>query len=119
MRVRLDVDQDTEVDVQAETWWADSGKRNGSDLAVVTIPEEVTTGRECVLARFGRISDRVAVLTVQAFGFPRFKGWGDPIGVDKTGMFRDFERVIGHALVTANRQDTLAIYLDDPPPTRP
>src|SRR6266436_9450679 len=72
VRVRLDVGKDTQVEVQAETWWADPAGHNGTDLAVVTIPEDVTAGRECKLARFGRIGDGADVLMVQAFGFPRF-----------------------------------------------
>ena len=47
VRVRLDVGQDTEVDVQAEAWWADPEGSKGTDLAVVTIPEDATAGREC------------------------------------------------------------------------
>ena len=73
VRVRLDVGQPTEIDVQAERWWADPDGHNGTDLAVVMIPADVTAGREVEPARFGRISDCTAVLAVQAFGFPRFK----------------------------------------------
>src|SRR5262245_54839251 len=56
VRVRLDVGQDTEVDVQAASWWADPGGPGGTDLAVVTIPEDATAGRECERARVGRVS---------------------------------------------------------------
>ena len=120
VRVRLDVGQDTEVDVYAESWWTDPEGHNGTDLAVVTIPEDATAGREIEPARFGRISDCTAVLVVQAFGFPRFKLRGDPADVAHHGVFRDFEQAAGHAPVAANRrQGTLAVYLDDPPPDRP
>ena len=37
VRVRLDVDQDSQIDVPADTWWADPKGHNGTDLAVVTI----------------------------------------------------------------------------------
>ena len=47
VRVRLDVGQDTEIDVQAESWWADPAGHDGTDLAVVTIPEDATAGRTC------------------------------------------------------------------------
>jgi hypothetical protein len=73
VQVRLDVGQPLTVDVQAERWWADRGGLNGTDLAVVMIPPGVTAGRDVDMARFGRISDRTAVLTVKALGFPRFK----------------------------------------------
>ena len=120
VRVRLDVGQDTEVDVQAETWWADPKAHEGTDLAVVTIPRDVTAGRECGPARFGRISDGMAVLMVQACGFPRFKLRASLAGAGQQGVFRDFEQAAGHAPVAANRrQGTLAVYLDDPPPGSP
>ena len=73
VRVRLDVGQDAEIDVQAESWWADPAGHQGTDLAVITIPEAATAGRTFESARFGRISDCAAVLTVEAFGFPLFK----------------------------------------------
>ena len=117
VRVRLDVGQATEIDVPAERWWADPDGRNGTDLAVVMIPEDATAGREVEPARFGRISDGTAVLAVQAFGFPRFKLRGSAAGTGEPEVFRDLEQVTGHAPVAANRrQGTLAVYLDDPPP---
>jgi hypothetical protein len=109
VRVRLDVGPRTEVEVQADSWWADL---NGTDLAVVMIPGAATAVRDVELARFGRISDCMAVLPVQAFGFPQFKLRAGP-----SGVFRDLDEVTGHAPVAANRrQGSLAIYLDDPPP---
>ena len=73
VRVRLDVGQSAEIDVQADGWWADPEGHDGTDLAVVMIPEDATAGRDVEPARFGRISDCTAVLAVQAFGFPQFK----------------------------------------------
>jgi hypothetical protein len=120
IRVRLDVGQDTEIDVQAESWWADPAGHNGTDLAVVTIPEDVTEDRMFEPALFGRISDCTAVLPVNAFGFPLFKLRDDPAKAGQRGVFRDSEQAIGHAPVAANRrQRTLAVYLDDPPPRQP
>lgn len=120
IRVRLDVGRDTEIDVQAESWWADPAGHEGTDLAVVTIPEDVTGDRMFKSARFGRISDCTAVLPVNAFGFPLFKLRDDPAKPGQRGVFRDFEQAIGHAPVAANRrQGTLAVYLDDPPPSKP
>jgi Trypsin-like peptidase domain len=115
VRVRLDVGQDTEVDVQAESWWADPEGYDGTDLAVVTISEDATAGRECEPTRFGRISDCAAILRVDTFGFPLFKLRATPGGADEPRVFRDFEQAGGHAPVAANRrQGTLAVYLDDP-----
>jgi hypothetical protein len=120
VRVRLDVGQDTEIDVQAGSWWADPAGYQGTDLAVITIPESATAGRAFELARFGRISDCAAVLKVEAFGFPLFKLRGDAASVGRSGVFRDFEQATGHAPVAANRrQGTLAVNLDDPPPRQP
>ena len=84
------------------------------------IAEDATAGRDVEPARFGRISDGMAVLAVQAFGFPRFKLRGDAADDGGPGVFRDLEQVTGHAPVAANRrQGTLAVYLDDPPPAAP
>ena len=118
--VRLDVGQPTQVDVLAEDWWADREGSNGTDLAVVRIAGDATAGRDVEQARFGRISDCMAVLAVQAFGFPRFKLRDSPANKGEPGVFRDLEQVSGHAPVAANRrQGTLAVYLDDPPPAAP
>ena len=118
VHVRLDLGQDTEVDVQAETWWADPKGHDGTDLAVVTIPVHATLGRQCEPARFGQMRDCAAVLKVQAFGFPRFKLKADPADVAQPGVFRDLEQVVGHAPLAANRrQRTLAVCLDHPPPS--
>ena len=119
VKVRLDVGQPTEVDVPAAGWWADPVGHHGTDLAVVMIAPDATAGREVEPARFGRISDGMAVLAVQAFGFPRFKLRGDAAD-GGLGVFRDLEQVTGHAPVAANRrQGTLAVYLKDPPPAAP
>src|SRR5206468_6323461 len=120
VRVRLDVGQPTEIDVQAERWWADPQGHLGTDLAVVMIPSGVTTDRDVDPARFGRISDCTAVLAVQALGLPHFKLRGSNVSTGKSEVFRDLDQVTGHAPVAANRrQGTLAIYLDDPPPAAP
>jgi Trypsin-like peptidase domain len=120
VRVRLDVDQQTEIDVQAETWWADPQADSRTDLAVIMLPANATIGRDVERVRFGRISDCTAVLAVQAFGFPRFKLRDSSVVKGDQGIFRDLEQVTGHVPVAANRrQGTLAVYLDDPPPASP
>ncbi len=120
VRVRLDVGQPAEVDVLAEGWWAAPGGHDGTDLAVVMIARDVTAGRDVEPVRFGRISDAMAVLAVQAFGFPLFKLRGDAADAGGPGVFRDLEQVSGHSPVAANpRQGTLAVYLDDPPTAAP
>ena len=120
VRVRLDVGQRTEVDVQADSWWADSKADNGTDLAVIMIPADATAGRDVERVRFGRISDCTAVLAVQALGFPRFKLRARSERKGDQGVFRDLEQVTGHVPVAANRrQGTLSVYLDDPLPTSP
>jgi Trypsin-like peptidase domain len=117
VRVRLDVGQRTEIEVQAERWWADPAGSIGTDLALVMIAAGASAGRDVELARFGRIGDGMAVLAVQAFGFPRFKLRASQDGLE---VFRDLEQVTGHAPIAANRrQGTLAVYLDDPPPAVP
>jgi hypothetical protein len=117
VRVRLDVDQASEIDVPADTWWADPRGHDGTDLAVITIPETATAGRTFESARFGQISDSAAVLMVEAFGFPLLKLRDDPADAGRQEVFRDFEQARGRAPVAANRrQGTLAVYLNDPPP---
>jgi hypothetical protein len=118
--VRLDVGQLTEINVQAEDWSVDPGGHNGTDLAVLTIPENATAGRRVDLAWFGRISDGTVVLAVQAFGFPRFMLRASPAVKGQPGVLRDLEQAGGYTPVAANRrQGTLAFYLDDPPPASP
>jgi ATP/maltotriose-dependent transcriptional regulator MalT len=120
VRVRLDVGQKSEIDVQADSWWADPAGRQGTDLAVITIPPTATAGRTVESVRFGRISDCAAMLTVQAFGFPLFKLKAVSASVGQGKLLRDFEQVSGHAPVAANRSTgTLAVNLDDPPPKQP
>ena len=119
VKVRLDVGQPAEVDVLAAGWWADPVGHHGTDLAVVMIAPDATAGREVEPTQFGRISEGMAVLAVQAFGFPRFKLRGGAAD-GGLGVFRDLEQVTGHAPVAANRrQGTLAVYLDDPAPAAP
>jgi hypothetical protein len=120
VRVRLDLGKGTRIDVLAERWWADPSGHQGTDLAVITIPEAATAGRAVEPTRFGRISDCAAVLKLEAFGFPLFKLRDDPGSTGRGGVFRDFEQASGHCPVAANRrQGTLAVYLDDPPPGQP
>jgi tetratricopeptide (TPR) repeat protein len=120
VRVRLDVGQEAEIDVLAESWWADPAGHRGADLAVVTISQTATAGRRVEPVRFGRISDCTAVLMVQAFGFPLFKLRDDPAAGDGRLVLRDFEQASGHAPVAANRRTgSLAVYLDDPPVLQP
>ena len=78
VRVRLDVGQDTEIDVQAESWWADPAGHHGTDLAVITIPETATAGRAFEPARFGRISDCAAVLIGGRVRLPALQAPGRP-----------------------------------------
>jgi tetratricopeptide (TPR) repeat protein len=120
VRVRLDVGQRTEIDVQAESWWADPAAQEGTDLAVITIPPTATAGRKSESVRFGRISDCTATLTVKAFGFPLFKLRDAPATVGQGVVLREFEQANGHAPVAANRiTGTLEVNLDAPPPSEP
>ena len=86
VRVRLVIGQGTEIDAQVETWWTDRSGTHGTDLAVVSIPENATAGRKCEPAWFGRISDCAAVLKVEAFGFPLFKLRARPADVGRGGV---------------------------------
>jgi hypothetical protein len=120
VRVRLDVGQPGEADVQAAGWWSDPEGPDRTDLAVVMIPADVTAGRDVEPARFGRISEGMAVLRVQALGFPRFKLRSGSASEGEPDIYRDLDHVTGHAPAAANRrQGTLAVYVDDPPPAVP
>lgn len=117
IQVRLDVGQETEINLPAISWWADPAAHEASDLAVVMIPEDATAPRTVERALFGRIGDEAAVLNVAAFGFPLFKARSSLPESGQVKVFRDFEQATGHAPAAANRrQGTLAFYLDDPPP---
>jgi hypothetical protein len=119
VRIRLDVGQRSQIEVEAETWWADPAGADGTDLAVIIIPEDVTAERSFEPARFGCISDCAAVVPVSASGFPLFK-LRDKTDAGRHKVFRDFEQVTAHAPVAANRRHhTLAVYLDDPSPRPP
>ena len=78
VRVRFDADLPGEWVTEAISRWTDPR----SDLAVLTIaPREGDP--QVRVPRFGRISDRAAVLAARAVGFPRFKlKYGDGAGVD-------------------------------------
>src|SRR5437764_5530267 len=97
VRVRLDAGQDSEIDVEADRWWADPAGREGTDLAVIVIPEAATAGRAVEPTRFGLIGDCAAVLPVDAFGFPLFKLRDQRAHAGQPEVFRDFEQVGGHA----------------------
>ncbi|MGQ0717614.1 MAG: trypco2 family protein [Pseudonocardiales bacterium] len=54
------------------------------------------------VARFGGISDRAAVLAVQAVGFPRFKLKTDDGG---RAVYRDSHQAVGSVAVLSNRRE--------------
>lgn len=87
VQVRFDADRPGEWSAEAIPCWTDPR----SDLAVLAITpreEEPTVASP----RFGRISDRPAVLAVRTVGFPRFKLKSDdgPVVLDdELSRYRD------------------------------
>jgi hypothetical protein len=109
VRVRFDADRSGEWITEAISCWTDPR----SDLAVLSIaPREGEP--PMAVARCGRISDRAAVLAVQAVGFPRFKLKTDD--GDRT-VYRDSHQADGSVAVLSNRREgTLEVTV--PPPER-
>ena len=116
MRVRLDVGQPTEVDVRAETWWADQrGPRHRPCRG--KIPERRQRGgssspRGLAGSATARLCSRCRPL---AFRVQASRQCGQ---LGELEVFRDLDH--GACSRAANRrQGTLAVYLDDPPPASP
>ncbi|MGH3987577.1 MAG: trypsin-like peptidase domain-containing protein [Pseudonocardiaceae bacterium] len=108
VQVRFEADLPGEWVTNAILCWTDPR----SSLAVLTIaPREGEL--PVTVARLGRISDRAAVLAVQAMGFPRFKLKTDGDG----SVFRDSHQADGSVAVLSNRREgTLEVTV--PPPER-
>ena len=110
--VRFDADRPGEWSTDAISYWVDQH----SDIAVLSIaPHE---GKPpVVVARFGRISDRPAVLAVRAVGFPRFKLRNDAAAVprDEPSRYRDSHQADGSIAVLSNRREgTLEVTVRSP-----
>jgi hypothetical protein len=105
VQVRFEPDLDGEWTVEATSWWADPV----SDLAVVAIDAPAPVAP----ARFARIEDRAAVLTVMAVGFPWWK-----VRTDVNGKkYRDSHQVVGTVAVLSNwREGTLEVVVDPATP---
>ncbi len=102
VRVRFDADLPGEWVTEVISRWTDPR----SDLAVLSIaPHKV--GPRVAVARFGRISDRAAVLAARAVGFPRFKlKNSDGAGVDDDQRwYRDSHQADGSVGVLSNRRE--------------
>ena len=68
--IRLDVGRATQIEVEAESWWAARAPHQSTDLAVVVIPASATAGRTCEPALFGQIRDCAAALPGEHFRLP-------------------------------------------------
>ncbi len=107
VRVRFEADRSDEWVTRAISCWTDPR----SDLAVLSIAPRAGES-PVVVARWGRIGDRAAVLGVQAVGFPRFK-----LKTGDGSVFRDSHQAGGSVAVLSNRRaGTLEVTV--PPPER-
>jgi tetratricopeptide (TPR) repeat protein len=99
---------------------ADNSGRRGTDLAIVSIPEDAIPGRDVFPAMFGTIrADDTAVLQATAYGYPAHKLRTGAANVRPGESVRDLDMVRASTPVIANRrQRTLALYLQDPPPAQ-
>ncbi|MFF9251769.1 P-loop domain-containing protein [Streptomyces globisporus] len=109
VQVRFETDLPTEWSASAGSWWADSE----SDVAVISIKSR-PNDQPVMPAQFGRISDKPAVLTVQAVGFPRWKLRTDEISSAVAGTtpskYRDTHHIVGTVAVLSNwREGTLEV----------
>ena len=114
VQVRFDADLPGEWVAEAISCWTDPR----SDLAVLTMYTARGDPRVAV-PRFGRISDRAAVLATRAVGFPRFKLKNDD-GTDVDDdrpRYRDSHQADGSVSVLSNRREgTLEITVPLPEP---
>ncbi|NLU71850.1 hypothetical protein HCC61_03975 [Streptomyces sp. HNM0575] len=121
LRVRFDAGLPSEWSTEATLRW--SSARH--DLAVLRIEPRAGEGHEHLPgARFGRVTDRAAVLNVQAVGFPRFKlrltGDGPrpdgPHPPEAGNCYRDTHQVDGSVAVLSNRRGgTFEVTVPVPP----
>lgn len=90
----------------------------GTDLAAIPVPGDVTGDRQIVPAKFARLrSADQAYVSVTASGFPAHKLREGAKNVAAGHMARDLEHIrAGVPLVANRRQGTLALYLTDTPP---
>jgi len=109
VRVRFEADLPGEWTADAVSWWCD----HESDIAVVSIaarPDEEPVAP----ARFGRVDDRAAVLSVHAVGFPLWK-----LRADGATRYRDAYHVVGTVPVLSNwREGTLEVGVEAVPRLR-
>jgi len=119
VQVRFEADLPGEWTAAASSWWADAE----TDLAVVCIPPRPGEG-QLSPARFGRVSDLAAVLSVQAVGFPAWKmrdyDGTNPVPGDDRPRYRDAVQVAGSVPVLSNwREGTLEVTVPAPPAQAP
>ncbi|MFD0072157.1 trypsin-like peptidase domain-containing protein [Streptomyces sp. NPDC127166] len=119
VQVRFETDLPTEWSASVGSWWADPE----SDVAVISITPRPNE-RNLNPVQFGRISDRPAVLTVQAVGFPRWKLRTDEISSTVAGAtpskYRDTHHIVGTVAVLSNwREGTLEVVALPAPSSDP
>ncbi|WP_163511629.1 trypsin-like peptidase domain-containing protein [Fodinicola acaciae] len=103
VEVRFEPDLPTGRQLPARSWRT----HPSADFAVVTIEPD---GRPTPAAAYGRVTERLAVLTAQAVGFPRWKLRFDD------QPYRDAHHVVGTIAVLSNfREGTLEVRVPTPP----
>jgi len=112
VRVRFDADRPSEWVTVGTVAWLDKG----IDLAVLAIEER--SGEQIEPALFGRATEKDAVLSCSAVGFPRFKLRDDP---GRDSQFRDSFHATGSIALLSNRREgtfevTVAPPEQDPDP---
>lgn len=114
--VALDVDQPGEVRcvVAPQDCWVDVQ----ADLALIPVSLPPARASGALPISFGRLrSDELAVVAVDALGFPAFTLRARGISGAGAATLRELEHLVGHvAVVSDRRQGTLAINLAQPSP---
>jgi Trypsin-like peptidase domain/NACHT domain len=119
VQVRFEPDLPGEWLITARSWWV----HPCLDLAVVSITPRLDEG-PLLAARFGRISNRSAVLSVQTVGFPRWKlrNYDGTVSTDDgRPRYRDAHHATGSVAILSNwRQGILEVSVTPPAedPTR-
>jgi len=111
--VRFDADRPEEWSANGTVVWSDMS----IDTAVLAINREGDED-EPEPVGFGRVSERDAVLTCSAMGFPRFKlrdDLGPPLEGGQVSQYRDSHHAVGTIAVLSNRREgTLEVSVSPP-----
>lgn len=113
------------IHVDPEKWILDArplegiqATQRGTDIAVISVPDNETENRTVPTALFGRLrGEDTAVASVTGCGFPLHKLRTGDSNLAAGMRVRDLDSLRASVPLVANRRTgTLALYVQDPPP---